>query len=354
MTSSHSSPSTYGDERLAAHARAADLIGLAWPERLRRVREDRAFADPSFIELSISLGRDFGLPADEREGWARLAVEAALKGRSCRAEELVPLAWAVLGTAHRAQDRLSAGRAAFMRCHETRYRIADPLELSDTFWFESAYWSEIGMWSSRAELAGRLGARGREAMAKAAELIDEALLLATASGADGAICAYQTQAGLIAERAGRPSSAIMLLLSAVDRIDPAAHPRMALVAGHNLASAAIALGQLDAAMDGILRLQHQYELVYDPIAEPRVLLFRDHLLARIARAQGHLRDAEDRFYAIREGFLRHGMLLSAADIDLSLAQLAAERGCYTVAEKVAARALRVLLASGATAPAQSA
>jgi hypothetical protein len=143
-----SSASSFADGRLAAHGWAADLAGLAWPERLRRVREDRGFASASFVELSISLGRDFGLSPLDRQRWAQLAVEAALRGTSRRAVELEPLAWAVLGTAHRVRGGLSRSRAAFLRCQALRHRISDPLEFADTCSLQAAYCSEIAYWSS--------------------------------------------------------------------------------------------------------------------------------------------------------------------------------------------------------------
>jgi len=178
MTDHRSAPG-FADERLDAHAWAADLIGLPWPERLRRVREDRAFATPSFIELSISLGRDVGLPASDRQRWAQLAVEAAMRGPRRRAEELESLAWAVLGTAYRVRGRLSAGRTAFKRCHALRQRMTNVLELADTYSHEAAYWWEIAGWSLKGYRASRIGRDGQMALTRGAEFINEALRLAT-------------------------------------------------------------------------------------------------------------------------------------------------------------------------------
>ena len=56
MTEQLSAPE-FPDEGLAAHDRAADLVGMPWPEQLRRLQKDCAFAIPG-IDLSISLGRD--------------------------------------------------------------------------------------------------------------------------------------------------------------------------------------------------------------------------------------------------------------------------------------------------------
>ncbi len=105
MSSDSPSPGP-ADEQIAAHARAAHLVGLPWPERLRIVRADRSYSVPSFIELAVGLARDYGMPPADREEWARLGVEAARRGSSRRAGELEPLAWAVLGHALRVRGRL--------------------------------------------------------------------------------------------------------------------------------------------------------------------------------------------------------------------------------------------------------
>jgi len=60
---SDSPPPLFADEQVAGHARAADGV----------------YSSPSFIELSISLGRDFGLSHAERHWWAQLAIEAAAR-----------------------------------------------------------------------------------------------------------------------------------------------------------------------------------------------------------------------------------------------------------------------------------
>jgi hypothetical protein len=314
--------SGFADERLAAHAWAADLIGLPWPERLRRVRDDRVFGTPSFIELGISLTNDSALSPAERQRWAQLAVAAALQGRSRRAEALESFAWAVLGNVQRVRGLLPASHASFIRCNALRHRITDPLELADTLSLEASYWLRISIWSSRSRWVDRPGKHGRGALARAAELIDEALCRATRFASDSVIGCYQTKAGLMANEARRSSEAVTLLLSALDRIDPATHPRLALAAGENLVTTATHLGRFDTAMAGILRLRATCDLVSDL----RLSLLRDWLVADLAEARGDLNEAERLLHDLHDTFRKHEMPFEAALADLHIAKLAARRG----------------------------
>ncbi len=323
--SSDPPPSRFADEQIAAHARAAQLVGLPWPERLRVVREDRSYSVPSFIELAIGISRDLEERSAEREEWARLGVEAALHGSSRRVQELEPLAWANLGSTRRVRGRLRASRAAFMRCDALRHRLGDPLDLAETCALEASYWGAI------LELD------------KAAELIGEALRLARPYAEDSVIGRYEIQAGTIASEAGDQSVAVTMRLSSVERIDPAVHPRLALTAGHNLALTAVRLGHLDTAMCAVLRLGRSYDRFAE---DPKLLLRREGLVAEIAKARGHWREAEILFRAQHDGFIEHQMPYEAAQIDFELAELAARTGCWATAAHLAARSARALSSAG--------
>ncbi len=322
--STDSPSSSPADEQIAAHARAAQLVGLPWPERLRIVREDRSYSVPSFIELAIGISRDLEVRPAEREEWARLGVEAALHGSSGRVQELEPLAWANLGSTRRVRGKLRESRAAFMRCDALRQHLTNPLDLAETCALEASYW-----WTMLE-------------LDKAAELIGEALRLATPYAEDSVIGRYEIQAGTIASEAGELSAAITMHLSSLERIDPAAHPRLALGAGHNLASTAIRLGHLDTAMCALLRLSRSYDL----LADTKLLVKREVLVAEIAKARGHWREAELLFRAQRDAFMEHQMPYEAAQIDFELAELATKTDRWATAAHLAARAARALYAAG--------
>ncbi len=179
-------------------------------------------------------------------------------------------------------------------------------------------------------------------LGKAAELNHEALRLAGPYAADSVISCYETQTGVIANAAEEWPVAITMFLSALDRIDPLAHPRLALVAGHNLAKSAIGLGQLDTAMSAILRLHRSYDL----LADLKAPLKREHLVAAIAEARGHWREAELRLHAVRDGFMEHQMPHEAAQIDFELAEVAAKTDRWATAAHLAASAARALTAAG--------
>lgn len=190
--------------------------------------------------------------------------------------------------------------------------------------------------------AGALGEHGRRAILNAAELIDEALRLAMPRAKPSIVGTYEIQAGIIARTSCRKAAAMTMHLSAMNRIDPAAEPRLGVIAGHNVAVTAADLGQLDIAMYGLLRLQGQYELV----AESKASLMREHLAAGIAWKQGQLSEADHRLHTLRERFAERQMFLEAASVDLSSAGLAADGGRWLIAERLVARAARALFAAG--------
>lgn len=317
MGSTSSSPGS-ADHWLAAHSKAAQLVNLPWPERLRSVRHDRSYTEPSFIELAIGLSADIGMPPGAREEWARLAVEAALHGGSARVEELEALAWAHLGTTYRVRDNLGACRSAFVRCAAVRHRIKEPLDVAETLALEASY-----RWTIRE-------------LDQAAELIDEALRLAMPRADDHRIAAYQIRVGIIAADARRWGAAIESYIAALERIDPAVHPRLALIAGHDLACSTIGIGHLETAMCALLQLRNSY----DQYADRKLLLCRDSLIASIAVAAGNWREAESRYHEIRQGYVQLHLASQVAFVDLELARLAAKERKWPKAALLAARAAR--------------
>jgi hypothetical protein len=216
--------------------------------------------------------------------------------------------------------------------------MADVLELADTYSLEAAFWWDIAGWSHRGGRASRLGRDGQVALTRAAELIDEALRLATPNATATVIGCFEVQAGNIALQAERRSVATTMYLSAVDRFDPVGYPRLALEVSHNLAKTAIDSGRLDLAESAIGRLQSRYHVV----GYLKLSLQGSWLVARIARGRGQLRDAMMLLNAVRDRFMEHGMILEAADVDLEMAELASETGRCAEAAHLARRAARLL------------
>jgi hypothetical protein len=199
--------------------------------------------------------------------------------------------------------------------------MTDPLELADTFSLEASYWSAIAIWYSRSRwLSPRK--HGQKTIATAAELVDEALRRATPFASDFTIGLLETKAGMIATEAGHWSAATTMLLSALDRIDPARHPRLALVAGQNLARTALNCGHVDTAMAGLHRLQGTYDLV----SEEDLSLRHNWLMADVAEARGDLNEAERLVHSVRDGFIKNGMPWEVSLAEVEIARLAGTRG----------------------------
>src|SRR4051812_466542 len=122
--------------------------------------------------------------------------------------------------------------------------------------------------------------------------------------------------------AGDPGSAIPLLRQALELIDPEREPRLLLCARHNLVFYQADLGRFVEAQ----KLYREARPLYRSFNEPWVQNRRSWVRGKIARGLGQLKQAETRFLAARDGFVKEGIPYDTALVSLELALLYAEQG----------------------------
>lgn len=309
-------------EELAAHRLAAGLDGRPWADRLNAVRGDASFHGTAFVELAMALARDQHSPLAEAEDWARLGVEAARHSLELRAAELEALAWAVLGNVRRRRGDLRGARVAFARCAARRGRVADPIDLAETYSLEASFLSQV-----------------RE-LGNAWDAVCAAHRLAQPFGQVALLARYEIKAGMIANEDGRYVEAAEILSQGLERLDVAREPGLVLIGGHNLAGALVGMGFPEPAARGLCRLRPLYERH----GSAKLALQRDWIWGRIAIARGCSGEARARLEAVRDGFLRMEMPCDAAMVMVE--SVIAGLGGGQEAEAAAA-ASRILATAGA-------
>jgi tetratricopeptide (TPR) repeat protein len=137
--------------------------------------------------------------------------------------------------------------------------------------------------------------------------------------------------------AGDPAAGIPLLQQALELIDPEREPRLLLCARHNLIDYTAGVGRFLEAQ----KLYREARPLYRSFNEPWVQNRRSWVRGKIARGLGQLKQAETRFLAARDGFLKEGVPYDTALISLELALLYAEQGRTEELKRLAAEMVPV-------------
>ncbi len=129
-------------------------------------------------------------------------------------------------------------------------------------------------------------------------------------------------ASIVYNQMGNPSNAIPLLYQASELIDSEREPRLLLCARHNLVFYHADLGRFVEAQ----KLYREARPLYRSFNEPWVQNRRSWVRGKIARGLGQSKQAETRFLAARDGFVKEGIPYDTALVSLELALLYAEQG----------------------------
>jgi tetratricopeptide (TPR) repeat protein len=132
--------------------------------------------------------------------------------------------------------------------------------------------------------------------------------------------------------AGEPAAGIPLLHQALELIDPEREPRLLLCARHNLIDYNAEIGRFVEAQ----KLYREARSLYRSFNEPWVQNRRSWVRGKIARGLGQLKQAETRFLAARDGFVKEGIPYDTALVSLELALLYAEQGRSEELKRLAA------------------
>jgi len=232
-----------------------------------------------------------------------------------RIKDLQGRAWAYVGNACRMKFDFPAAEEAFLTAHA---RLKEGTE-DDV---ERAVLLDL-----RASLR-----RAQRRFAEALRLLNRAVAIFLATGERHRAGRSLVNLATVHHHAGHPEIGIPLLHQALDLIDPEREPRLLLCARHNLVFYHADLGRFLEAQT----LYQEARPLYRSFDEPWVQNRRRWVRGKIARGLGQLRQAETRFLAARDGFLKEGVPYDTALVSLELALLYAEQGRTAELKRLAA------------------
>ncbi|HEX2253020.1 MAG TPA: tetratricopeptide repeat protein [Thermoanaerobaculia bacterium] len=288
-----------------------ELLGLPAERRKERVtRATKRFRNPLLVEvlLEASQARIFSQP-QEALRFARLAFHVALRSDVTLlghdpAHELMLRALAAEANALRVLGDLPRADSA----------IAAALQKLDS----------VTDLESRAEIASLAASlrRDQRRFAEALLLIDRSITLYAALSQHHQLARCLILKANILSEAGRLAEAIRIDQQALDRLDPAAEPRLYLCVQHNLTWH---LEMCRAYADARQRHDANRHL-YAAFKDRWTQLRRRWLEGKIAHGLGEWEEAERALVEVRDGFIRRNHAYDAALASLDLALLYADLG----------------------------
>jgi tetratricopeptide (TPR) repeat protein len=223
--------------------------------------------------------------------------------------------WAYIGNAHRTRFDFAAAEEAFQTARSVlKQGTGDSLERAILL----DLWASLRRAQRRFEDAIRLLRRSVEIFRGAGERHRAGRSLVKMS--------------TVHHQAGDPAAGIPLLHQALELIDPEREPRLLLCARHNLAFYHAEIGRFVEAQ----KLYREARPLYRSFNEPWVQNRRSWVRGKIARGLDQLKQAETRFLAARDGFVKEGIPYDTALVSLELALLYAEQGRSEELKRLAA------------------
>jgi tetratricopeptide (TPR) repeat protein len=307
----------------------ADLLREPRARRRERIRSEPRFWLLKLCERLEGLSREAWThdPAAAVE-MAQLAVEVADRLDVRRyGEGLVAdarsLACAYLGNAWRIASALELAEEALARAEEHRR------------WFAADLLAEAEILGFKASLRNTQGR-----FEEAARLLDRALKLYREAGDRHQEGRALILKGMVLGDGGTFREAIRHLRKGLSRIDPAAEPRLLLVAHHNLLWY---LNDSGKHREALAKLEQKRQL-YMTVGDRMDLVRLRWLEGRIALALGRLGEAESALGRAREAFLEQGISFDAALVSLDLATAHARLGNAVEVKRLAAEVVPVFKA----------
>ncbi|MBW8876215.1 MAG: tetratricopeptide repeat protein [Acidobacteria bacterium] len=232
-----------------------------------------------------------------------------------RIKDLQGRAWAYAGNACRMRFDFPAAEEAFLIAHaRLKEGTGDDVERAILL-------------DLRASLR-----RDQRRFDEALRLLGRAVAIFLATGERHRAGRSLVNLATVHHHAGDPAAGIPLLHQALELIDPEREPRLLLCARHNLVFYHAELGRFLEAQ----KLYQEARPLYRSFNEPWVQNRRRWVRGKIARGLGQLRQAETRFLAARDGFLKEGIPYDTALVSLELALLYAEQGRTAELKRLAA------------------
>jgi tetratricopeptide (TPR) repeat protein len=298
-------------ERTQAHDLLRELLAYPFNLQEERVAGVSRYHTWSFCDLLLDTAREWGFQDPGRAlelsklgtGVAE-RLDVSVYGEA-RVRDLGARAWASLGNAQRIHADFNAAEKSFARAERLlKSGTGDPVEKAQVLLL-------------KASLRGNQQ-RFREAF----RLLDRVLSLGRRCG-DSHLCGKALiMRGFLLGLANDPEAAIRHLTEGLQKVDPAADPRLVIVAQHNLTLYLAEGGRYIEAM----RLLESARPLYHRIGDQMSLLRLRWLEGKIASALGHFAEAEEFLRGVRKELIERELGYDAALLSLDLATIYARQG----------------------------
>lgn len=316
-------------ERADAPGRVDEILRLPAEQRPAWLERGRGrYGTLAVCELLIERSFEEGFENPQRS--VEIAELAVLLSDRLDAEhyghavvqDLRARAWAYLGNARRIRSDLPGAEQALAHAEVLAEEgSADPLEEARLLDLKASLLSDQGWFEKAAETLGvviDIYEEVRDPHRQGRALISQ---------------------GLFLSYAGRPEQTVELIRQGLALIDPAADPRLVLMARHNLAWALNDCGRPGEA----LRALESFRSCYAEFPNAWTGLRLQWLEGRIAAGLGRLEEAEDRLREVRRSFVEQGLGYDASMVTLDLAALYLRAGRGPEVRGLAAEMLPIFL-----------
>ncbi|MEO6191629.1 MAG: hypothetical protein ABIS20_01350 [Thermoanaerobaculia bacterium] len=302
---------TLAAERSEAFELMRELLTQPFERQWESVTDASRQPTWAFCDLLLDTAREWGFQEPGRAlELSRLGVEVAQRldgaayGES-RVHDLVARAWAGLGNAQRIRSDFPAAEKSFARAERLlKNGTGDPVEKAQVLLL-------------KASLRGNQQ-RFREAFL----LLDRVMSLGDQCD-DSHLCGKALiMRGFFLGLANDPEAAIRHLTEGLEKVDPAADPRLVIVAQHNLTLYLAEGGRYCEAV----RLLESARPLYYQIGDQMSLLRLRWLEGKIASALGHFTEAEEFLRGVQKELIERELGYDAALLSLDLATIYARQG----------------------------
>lgn len=299
----------------AEHAQAPELLRelLIQPvdRQERQVAGVSRYHTWAFCDLLLETAREWGFQDHGRAlELSKLGVMVAerLDGAvygGARVHDLRARAWASLGNAQRIPADFPEAEKSFARAERLlKSGTGDPVEKAQVLLLKASLRGNQQRFREAFRLLDRVTALGRRCEDE--HLCGKALIMR----------------GFLLGLAGDPEAAIRHLTEGLQKVDPAADPRLVVVAQHNLTLYLAEGGRYTEA----LRLLDSARPLYYQIGDQMSLLRLRWLEGKIASALGHFAEAEEFLRGVQKELIERELGYDAALLSLDLATIYARQG----------------------------
>ncbi len=318
--------STLAAQRAEAFVLLRELLALSFERQREWVAAPARHPTWAFCDLLLDTAREWGFQEPGRAlELSQLGVEIAqrLDKAACgelRVHDLTARAWASLGNAQRIRSDFPAAEKSFAHAEQLlKSGTGNPVEKAQVLLL-------------KASLRGNQQ-RFREAF----RLLDRVMLLGRKCD-DSHLCGKALiMRGFLLGLASDPEAAIRHLTEGLRKVDPAADPRLVIVAQHNLTLYLAEGGRYNEAV----RLLESARPLYHQIGDQMSLLRLRWLEGKIACALGHFAEAEEFLRGVQKELIERDLGYDAALLSLDLATIYARQGRSTEMRRLAEEMLPI-------------